>query len=55
MIPFTFLINFPLRQVIVFFFGATFFTGALLTFGVGVGLASALVEVANGVAVGLAT
>lgn len=54
MIPFTFFINFPFRQVIVFSFETTLFVAAFVAEGVGDGLASTLVEVANGVAVGLA-
>jgi len=46
LIPVTFLINLPLRQVIVFFFGATFFTSDLVAEGVGDGFAKTVLGVA---------
>ena len=53
MIPVTFLINFPLRQVIVFFFGATFFATAFVAEGVGDGVAKTVLGVALGLGVGV--
>ena len=46
MIPVTFLINLPFRQVIVFFFGATFVTSDFVAEGVGDGSAKTVLGVA---------
>lgn len=53
MIPVTFLINLPLRQVIVFFFGATFFTADFVAEGVGDGFAKTVLGVSLGLGVGV--
>ena len=53
MIPVTFLINFPFRQLIVFFFEATFFSTAFVAEGVGDGVAKTVLGVALGLGVGV--
>lgn len=53
LIPLTFLINLPLRQVIVFFFGATFFTADFVAEGVGDGFAKTVLGVSLGLGVGV--
>ena len=53
LIPVTFFINFPFRQVIVFFFETTFFAAAFVASGVGDGFAKTVLGVALACGVGV--